>query len=343
MNPSERFLRYSRQTLFRPIGLDGQRKISEATVSIVGLGALGSTVAAQLARSGVGHLRLFDRDIVETSNLQRQILYTEADARQGTPKAVAAVEAVIKANSQIDVKAVVTDVVARNIEELLLSSDLIIDGTDNLQTRYLLNDFSVKHQMPWVYGGAVSSYGTVALIRPGETPCFVCLFGNDILSPPDTCDTVGVLAPIVSIIASLQVAEALKYLTGNFTALTAGVQTVDVWGNQGYVMKFGAKQEDCRCCATRTFQWLDAPSDALTVSLCGRNTIQVSPRHVARPDFVRLSEKLKPIGNVQVNENLLRWQLDEVSLYLFPDGRALIEGVSDVQLARAIYARYIGM
>ncbi|SFU34743.1 adenylyltransferase and sulfurtransferase [Alicyclobacillus macrosporangiidus] len=334
--------RYSRQVLFRPIGEAGQRRLMQARAAVIGMGALGTAIAAQLVRAGVGFVRLVDRDIVEPSNLQRQSLYDERDAEVALPKAEAAAAKLRQANGDVRIDPVVTDLTWRNAEDLLADVDVILDGTDNFQVRYLINDVAVKHGIPWAYGGAVSSYGTAAFIRPGETPCLVCLFGPDPGGGHDTCDTVGVIAPVVSIIASLQVAEALKYLTGNVDALHPGLVHVDVWHNAFRSVSFGPRRPDCPCCAGRTFASLEARTDGLTVSMCGRHTIQVRPE---RPGvgMERIAERLRQVGEVRMNPHLLRCDLGAVRITLFRDGRALIHGTDDPVEARSIYARYIGM
>lgn len=335
--------RYSRQVLFRPIGETGQERLKASRVAIVGMGALGTAQGAQLARAGVGFLRLVDRDIIETSNLQRQSLYDESDARDSAPKAVAAARKLKLSNSFTDIEPAVADLTAQNAERLLADCHLILDGTDNMQVRHLINEVSVKHGIPWVYGGAVSSYGTTGLLRPGVTPCLVCLFGDEDGGGHDTCDTVGVIAPAVSLIAALQVAEALKYLTGNEDALRGGLVYADVWTNEFRSVRYGPPKPDCPCCARREFPALSRRGDALTVSFCGRRTIQVRPANTSPPSFERLAGRLAAVGSVRHTDNLLRLDLGEVQVSLFADGRALIHGVDDEAQARSVYARYIGM
>ncbi|MCL6632679.1 MAG: ThiF family adenylyltransferase [Alicyclobacillus herbarius] len=337
--------RYSRQILFRPIGPAGQERLGRARVAVVGMGALGTQLATQLVRAGVGFVRLIDRDVVEPSNLQRQSLYDEEDARLGAAKAAAAREKLQRANSGVVLEAAVTDLTWRNAESLLADVDLIFDGTDNFEVRYLINDVSVKHRIPWVYGGAVSSYGTTAMFRPGETPCLECVFGAVSGGGHDTCDTVGVIAPVVNIIASLQVAEALKYLTGNTAALAPGLTHVDVWTNEFRSIAFPRPNPDCPCCGRREFRFLAPRPDSLAVSLCGRRTVQVRPEGAenVRMNLHRLAERLAAHGRVHHNDQLLRCDLGEVQLSVFADGRALIHGVEDVTTARRLYAQYIGM
>lgn len=335
--------RYSRQMLFRPIGREGQEKLKNARAAIVGMGALGTVIATQLVRAGVGFIRLIDRDVIEVSNLQRQSLYDEVDADQGLPKAVAAAQKLRLANSEVEVEPVVADLTWRNAEVLLADVNVIVDGTDNFQVRYLINDVAVKHGIPWAYGGAVSSYGTSGLFRPGTTPCLVCLFGEDQGGGHDTCDTVGVIAPVVSVIASLQVAEVLKYLTGNEVALANGLAYVDVWNNEFRKIDFGNRNEDCSCCVKHAFKSLEATSDSLTVSFCGRRTIQVRPALPPVFSLAQIAKRLEGTIPVRYNAHLLRCDLGEVQITLFADGRALIHGVDDEAVARGLYAKYIGM
>ena len=335
--------RYSRQILFRPIGAVGQERLRRARVAVVGMGALGTASAAQLARAGVNYLRLIDRDIVEQSNLQRQSLYDESDAADCIPKALAAAEKLRRANSAVEIVPVIADVTAKNAETLLADVDVIVDGTDNFQIRYLINDVSVKHSIPWAYGGAVSSYGTAGLLRPGRTPCLVCLFGAQQGGGHDTCDTVGVIAPIVSMIASLQVAEVLKLLTGHEDALNPGLTYIDVWTNELRKVRFQEPEPDCSCCGRRVFAALLAHGDALTVSLCGRRTIQVKPETPPEWSLETVAKRLRAVGEVRHTANLLRCDLGALQISLFADGRALIHGTDDITEARSLYARYIGI
>lgn len=336
--------RYSRQVLFRPIGAHGQERLSESRIAIVGMGALGTVLATQLVRAGVGFVRLIDRDIIEPSNLQRQSLYDETDAEQGLAKAAAAAEKLHSANRNVEIEVCVEDLTWRNAEGLLSDVHVILDGTDNFQVRYLINDVAVKHKIAWSYGGAVSSYGTTAFFRPGETPCLVCLFGEDQgTGGHDTCDTVGVIAPIVSIIASFQVAETMKYLTGNLGALSNRLVQVDVWQNDFHSMAMGRPQENCPCCQERVFPSLTSKKDGLTVSMCGRQTIQVRPGSTFSTPLSVMASRLSPLGEVRHNPHLLRCDFEDVQITLFADGRALIHGVEDEGTARSLYARYIGM
>lgn len=339
--------RYSRQMLFTPIGEEGQAKLAAARVAIVGMGALGTVLANHMVRGGVGFVRLIDRDFVETSNLQRQMLYDEADAAGSSPKAIAAAERLRAANSQVAIEPVVADLNATNAEELLTDVQLILDGTDNFSVRFLINDVSLKHGIPWIYGGAVSSRGVSLTVVPGETPCLRCLFGQ----PPaqgttETCDTAGVIGAIIHTVASHQATEAFKLLVGAAGQLNRKMVHWDLWYNQySAVDVTKARRTDCPCCAERRFEYLEAFNHDDTIqSLCGRNSVQVQP---VRPSVLSLqewAERLRPLGEVELNPFLLKFRLDEtITFVLFPDGRLIVQGTDDPVMAKSLYSRYIGM
>lgn len=334
--------RYSRQTLFSGIGQAGQQKIETASVAVIGCGALGSVNAEMLARAGVGTLRLVDRDFVEESNLQRQSLFTERDARRGIPKAVAAERALRAVNSQIKVEGIIEDVTCDNISVLCQNSHLIVDGTDNFETRYLLNDYSFKKGIPWVYGACLGSYGIGFAFQPGKTACLQCLFED----PPEagsieTCDTVGILAPVVHAVAAYQTAQAMKLLIGESPA--PQIFQVDIWKNETRICSADRAREDqCPCCGAGRFRFLNGREEGRTIRLCGRNAVQVSPRRRASLDFQQLSERLEKSGKVAFNEYMMRVQIGEYEIALFLDGRSIIRGTEDFSVARAIYAKYIG-
>lgn len=336
--------KYSRQILFQPIGEMGQSRLREASIAIVGMGALGTVLATQLVRAGIGRIRLIDRDIVEASNLQRQSLYDEIDASEGRAKAAAAAEKLHAANQDVEISIAIEDVTWKNAERLFSDVDVILDGTDNFEVRYLINDVSVKHRIPWSYGGAVSSYGTTAFFRPQQTPCLVCLFGpNTRTAGHDTCDTVGVIAPVVSMIASLQVTETLKYLTGNLASLSQSIVHLDVWKNEYQSIRLGTAKDNCPCCQKRQFKALNQQTSGLTVSLCGRQTIQVRPENGLEVSLHQLASRLAQFGQIHQNPHLLRCDMGEHQITLFADGRALIHGVENPMVARNLYAKYIGM
>jgi molybdopterin-synthase adenylyltransferase len=335
--------RYSRQILFREIGKEGQQRLLDSRVLLVGAGALGASHAEMLARAGVGTLRIVDRDFVEFTNLQRQTLYKEQDAIDRLPKAIAAKRRIAEINSEITVEEHVADVNNSNIESLIDGCDLVIDGTDNFQVRYLVNDACVKHNAPWIYGAAVSSYGTTMTIIPGETPCLRCVFEEmpDAGSAP-TCDTAGVIMPIISSIAAVQVAEAIKMLTGNRDALHRSLMQIDVWQNDWRKIKLAGPNPDCVACSKREFQFLDADSQEFAAVLCGRDAVQIAPPNATQIDLKALAEKLTPLGDVRVNEYLLRFNHGGNELTVFTDGRAIVKGTDDISAARILYARYVG-
>ena len=335
--------RYSRQILFNPIGKLGQEKLINSRVLLVGCGALGASHAEMLARAGVGKLRLVDRDFVEFTNLQRQTLYKEQDAVERLPKAIAAKNRLAEINSEIEVEAIVADVNQNNIESLLENCDLVIDGTDNFQVRYLLNDACVKHKTTWIYGAAVSSYGTTMTIFPNETPCLRCIFEEipDAGSSP-TCDTAGVIMPIISTISAVQVTEALKILTGNFDKLHRSLLQFDVWQNDWRKIKLREPNEDCICCGQRTFEFLENENREFFTTLCGRDAVQISAPKPTKLDLVSLADKLKNLGEIKQNEYLVRFKVDNFEITVFADARAIIKGTGNFTTARSVYAKYIG-
>lgn len=336
--------RYSRQILFKQIGAAGQEKLLNSRVLIVGCGALGAAHAETLTRAGVGFLRIVDRDFVEFSNLQRQTLYSETDAAERLPKAIAAKNRLTQINSEIEIEAVVADVNFSNIENFVKDCDLILDGTDNFQTRYLINDACVKLNKIWIYGAAVSSYGTTMTIQPGETPCLRCIFEEmpDAGSAP-TCDTAGVIAPIISTISAVQTTEALKILTGNFNKLHKSLLQFDVWENDWRKIKLGKPNPDCKTCGLRNFEFLETEAQEFSAVLCGRNAVQIAPPKPADLNLTALAEKLENLGAVKQNEYLLRLTVGDYELTVFRDARAIIRGTDDVSAARSIYARYVGV
>jgi len=334
--------RYSRQILFREIGEEGQHRLSTARVLIIGCGALGSAQIESLARAGVGHLTIVDRDFVEPSNLQRQTMFTERDAEERLPKAIAAANRIRQINSDIEVEAKVIDVNHSNIERLIAECDLVIDGTDNFDTRYLINDACVKHGVNWIYGAAVGSYGVTMTIRPNESPCLRCIFEE---APPaassPTCDTAGVIMPIISMVAAVQVSEALKLLTGNDAVLHNSLLQFDVWRNETRAIH-ATRSPDCETCGRRLFRTLEPGSGDLAAVLCGRNAVQISPAFPTRLDFPALAERLRSSGDVKFNEYLLRFRTNDFEMTVFQDARSIISGTDQIATARSVYARYIG-
>lgn len=335
--------RYSRQILFREIGRIGQEKLLNSRVLLVGCGALGAAHAEMLARAGVGKLRIVDRDFVEFTNLQRQTLFKESDASERLPKAIAAKTRIFEINSEIEVEAIVADVNNSNIESLINGCDLVIDGTDNFQVRYLVNDACVKNGVTWIYGAAVSSYGTTMTIRPGVTPCLKCIFDEmpDAGSSP-TCDTSGVIMPIIATVSATQVAEALKFLVGDLDSLHGSLLQFDVWANDRQRIKLGPPNPHCKCCGQGVFEFLDAGSGEFSAVLCGRNAVQIAPPRPVQLDLEKLAERLGSLGEVKQNEYLLRFSSGENEVTVFADGRAIVKGTDDVATARSLYARFIG-
>jgi molybdopterin/thiamine biosynthesis adenylyltransferase len=338
MRPAES--RYSRQTRFAPLGAEGQAKIRAASVAIVGCGALGTVQAEAMARAGVGRLRIIDRDFVEWSNLQRQFLFDEADAAEALPKAVAAARRLVRVNSEVKVEPMVADLTAANVEDLFEDIDLVLDGTDNFETRFLINDAAVDREIPWIYGAAVGSYGIKLAIVPGKTACFRCVYPEPPQGAQPTCETEGVLAPVTATIASLQVADALKMLARGVDSVTARLTTIDVWTGAIRQLAPPARDPRCPCCVRKELVYLDGSRRA-PISLCGRNAVQIHER--SRPvDLPALAQRLGTVAAVRSNEFALRVALDPYELTVFPDGRAIIKGTTDVGIARSLYARYIG-
>lgn len=335
--------RYSRQILFNPIGRSGQEKLLNSRVLLVGCGALGASHAEMLARAGVGKLRVVDRDFVEFTNLQRQTLYKEQDAVERLPKAIAAKKRIAEINSEIEVEAIVADINQNNIESLIENCDLVLDGTDNFQIRYLVNDACVKHKKTWIYGAAVSSYGTTMTIFPNETPCLRCIFEEipDTGSSP-TCDTAGVIMPIILTISAVQVTEAIKILTGNFDKLHHSLMQFDIWQNDWRKIKLREPLKDCVCCGERKFEFLENENREFFTTFCGRDAVQISAPKPTKIDLSTLAEKLKNLGEVKQNEYLVRFKADEFEVTVFQDARAIIKGTDDFTIARTVYAKYVG-
>ena len=334
------WLRYSRQVLFSGLGEAGQERLGRSRVAIAGCGALGSFQAVALARAGVGYLRLVDRDYVEWSNLQRQWLFEESDAEEGLPKAIAAARNLARVNSSIRLEPVVADLTAENAAGLLGGVDLILDGTDNFETRYLLNDFSVREAVPWIYGAAVASYGLTMPVLPGRTACLKCIYPNPPEGAQPTCETAGVLNAVTAAIAALQVGDALKILAGKPDEVARRITTVDVWSGKIRQVDQPEPVAGCQACGRRLFLHLEETRRA-PVSLCGRNAVQV--RECERPlNLEDLKRRLAPLGAVRANEFALRFTVEPYEMTIFPDGRAIIKGTADVSVARSLYARYVG-
>ena len=334
--------RYSRQILFRGIGEAGQQKLAAARVAIVGCGATGSALAGLLARAGVGTLRIVDRDYVEPSNLQRQSLFDESDAAESLPKAIAAARKIAAFNSQIVVEPKVEDVVPSNIKALLEGTDLILDGTDNFETRYLINDYAVERSLPWIYSAAVGSYAVTLNVVPGQTACLACIFPDPPGGMVETCETSGILNSAVSLVASVAATEALKFLVAgaNSPKLRRTLLSFDVWTNEHAEISAAKRRSGCRACDRRDFIHL-AGEGRPHITLCGRNSVQIHERQ--RPiDFAEMDRRLQPHGIVRHNDFVLKFWREPYEMTLFPDGRAIIKGTTDTAVARSLYARYVG-
>lgn len=333
--------RYSRQELFAGIGPQGQRGIRQSRVLVVGCGALGSALAETMVRAGVGSLTVVDRDYLEESNLQRQSLFDEEDVARGLPKAVAAEARLRRINSEVVVRGVVADLGPENVDELVKGVSLVLDGTDNFETRFLVNDVCVREGIPWVYGACVGSYGLALLVRPRVSPCLRCIL-EEMPAPGSgpTCDTAGVVAPIVQVIAGLQAAEALKLLAGRTEALLPGVVRVDLWQGTFDVMDLRGRAPWCPACTEGRYDYL-APGGGSAV-LCGRDAVQIRAARGAQVDLAALATRLRAVGEVKANEYLVRFAAEGTELVVFADGRAVVKGVTDAAQARSVYARYVG-
>jgi len=333
--------KYSRQILFAGVGPRGQQRLLSAGAVIVGCGAIGAAVANLLTRAGVGQLRILDRDFVETSNLQRQILFDEHDAREALPKAVAAERKLRALNSDLQIEGVVADLNAKNIEELLSGFPLILDGTDNFETRFLINDFAVQTGTPWIYAAAVASYGLSFVVRPRQTACLACLLeSGGAPGLEETCDTVGVLGPIVNLVASLEAAEALKLLSGNASALHGRLISCDVWS--GHLQAVQPERNPvCRACARGEYRYLQGKVQP-QITMCGRDSVQIHERRRVL-DLPALEKRLSStIAGVRQNGFLLRFRVAPYEMTVFSDGRAIVKGTQDPAVARSLYAKYIG-
>lgn len=341
---TEDLARYARQLIFPGIGEEGQKKLLDARVVLVGCGADGTVIADRLVRAGVGHLTLIDRDFIELNNLQRQVLYDEEDLRQNLPKAVAAERKLRRINSQVEISGLVADLNAENAEELLSGADLVMDGTDNFEARYIINDVCVKHGIPWVYCGVVASYGMTMTILPHQTPCLRCLFPD--VPPPGasaTCDTAGILGPVVSVVAGVAAAEGIKLLVGQGKR-NPGIIHIDLWDNTFGAFDSGSPRPDCPACGWGEYEFLEGESGAQAVSLCGRDAVQVRVPGARQLPLAVLTERLSAVGQVTAsNDYLVRFKVDGYEITLFADARAIIKGTDDEVMARSLYSKYVGV
>jgi adenylyltransferase/sulfurtransferase len=328
--------------LFRGIGPDGQRRLAAARVAIVGCGATGSALAGLLARAGIGNLRIIDRDYVEPSNLQRQSLFDEKDAAESVPKAIAAARKIAAFNSEIVAEPKVDDLVPANIQALLDGMDLILDGTDNFETRYLINDYAVERELPWIYSAAVGSYGVTLNVLSNRTSCLACIFPDSPRGMVETCETAGILNSAVNMVASIAATEALKMLVGGTGApqVRRTLLSFDLWTNEHAEIAAATPRPGCRACGERDFIHL-AGEARPHITLCGRNSVQIHERQ--RPiDFIEMGRRLQPHGTVRHNDFVLKFWHEPYEMTLFPDGRAIIKGTTDTAVARSLYARYVG-
>ena len=336
------FSRYIRQTIFPGIGQAGQQKLAEARVVIIGCGATGTVIANHLARAGVGRLTIVDRDFVELNNLQRQLLFDERDLAENLPKAVAAERKLRAINSDIQVQGLVTDINAENVEALIQRATLVMDGTDNFETRYVLNDACIKHRLPWIYTGAVATYGMSQTIIPSQTACLRCHFED--VPPPGTnatCDTAGVVGPVVAAIASVSAVEAIKLIVGQGD-LNRGIIHFDVWYNTFEKIETNGPRPDCPACQQRRFEFLNQEKGGQAVSLCGRNAIQIRQPGAGQLPLAQLADRLAQVSQITARNDLLRFDVDGYEITLFADARAIIKGTEDETVARGLYAKYIG-
>jgi molybdopterin/thiamine biosynthesis adenylyltransferase len=340
----DRFERYSRQMILPGWGREGQARLADKTAVVVGCGALGSHIASHLARAGVGRLVLADRDFVEWHNLPRQALYAESDAAQGLPKAVAAARRLRQLNSLVAIDEHVIDVNPDTVEGLIAGADVIMDGADNFEVRYLVNEACVKQGIPWVYGGVLGTYGLTAAIVPGETPCLRCLLGP--MPPPGavpTCETAGVLGPAVAVIAALETVEGLKILLDKRDELLRSLVMVDLWSGDFDRAQTQKGQTACPVCDEGRYALLEAERGSTTAVLCGRSAVQITPRPPQPLDLAALAERLARVGEVSANQYLLRLEVEGCQLTVFPGGRVIVKGTDDPARARALYARYVGV
>jgi molybdopterin-synthase adenylyltransferase len=338
-DPSGFYERYSRQVLFAPIGPEGQKRVRQSKVAVVGCGAIGASTCTLLARAGVGTLRIIDRDYVESSNLQRQLLFDEEDARHSFPKSEAAARKLATINSEVAVEPFVRDLTSQTVH-LLEGIDLVLDCTDNFETRYLINDFAVKHGVAWIYAAAVGSYAVTMNVLPGETACLACIFPEPPRGTFATCETAGILNSAANLVASLQVSEAMKFMVGARDTLRRSLLSFDLWNNERSEVSAAKPRPDCGVCSDRRFDYLEGKTRP-QITLCGRNSVQIHERE--RPvDFSEMSSRLSPHGQVRYNDMVLKFWREAYEMTLFRDGRAIIKGTTDPMVARSLYAKFVG-
>ena len=338
--------RYSRQILSQHIGEECQKVLMDSNAVVVGCGALGTVSSSYLTRAGIGQIRIIDRDFIEESNLQRQILFDENDIAEGLPKAIAAQRKLRKINNNANIEGVVTDVNYANIEELSKDADIIIDGTDNFETRFLINDFCVKNNIPWIYGACIGSRGLTMNIVPSKTPCLRCVFETmPQMGTFPTCDTAGVIGPIAGIIGSTQAIEAIKILAGKYESANKTLIEIDVWDTKVKQIDISELMglNDCPTCKLHTYKFLEAEDGVMVTLLCGKNAVQVMSRNISNIDLVQLSKRLASISDISSNEFMLKFKVKDNEFTVFPDGRAIITGTNDLNTAKSLYSKYLGM
>lgn len=338
--------RYSRQILFPRIGEEHQKVLLNSSVVVVGCGALGTVSSSYFARAGIGNLRIIDRDFIEENNLQRQILFDENDIAENLPKAVAAERKLLKINTRINIEGIVTDINYSNIEELTMGADIIIDGTDNFETRFLINDYCVKNEIPWIYGACIGSRGILMNIIPSKTPCLGCVFETmpQIGSFP-TCDTAGVIGPIASIIASFQVTEALKIITNDYESINKSLLEIDVWNNTFKRLNVSELKEinNCPTCKLHNYKFLEAEDGVMVSFLCGKNAVQILAKDRCNIDLTQLAKRLGTLTDINQSTFMLKFKIKDNDFTVFPDGRAIITGTDDINIAKNLYSKYLGM
>jgi adenylyltransferase/sulfurtransferase len=338
--------RYSRQILSQHIGEECQKVLMDSNAVVVGCGALGTVSSSYLTRAGIGQIRIIDRDFIEESNLQRQILFDENDIAENLPKAIAAQRKLSKINNKANIEGIVTDVNFANIEELTKGADVIIDGTDNFETRFLINDFCIKNNIPWIYGACIGSRGVTMNIIPSKTPCLRCVFATmPQMGTFPTCDTAGVIGPIAGVIGSIQATEAIKILTGKYESANKTLIEIDVWDTK--VKQIDVSElmslNDCPTCKLHTYKFLEAEDSVMATLICGKNAVQVMSRNSSNIDLVQLAERLASISDVSSNEFMLKFKVKDNEFTVFPDGRAIITGTNDLSTAKSLYSKYLGM
>ena len=338
--------RYSRQILFQHIGEERQKLLMDSYAVVVGCGALGTVSSSYLTRAGIGHIRIIDRDFIEESNLQRQILFDENDIAEGIPKAIAAQRKLRGINTKTNIEGIVTDVNYANIDELTKNADIILDGTDNFETRFLINDFCVKNNIPWIYSACIGSRGVMMNIIPSKTPCLRCVFETmPQMGSFPTCDTAGVIGSIAGVIGSIQVTEAIKILTKNYESINKTLLEIDVWDTRYKQIDVSSLRNlnNCPTCKSHKYRYLEAENGVMTTLICGKNAVQVMYRNISNIDLEKLAKRLASISDVSSNEFMLKFHVKDHEFTVFPDGRAIITGTNDLSTAKSLYSKYLGM